>query len=384
MLLTMVILGVVAIIVTATRPRGNRGGSPAVAQERSSPTRVSALGRLMPGTEIVEVGGLSGSRVARLSVQEGQQVRKGDILAILDEQPVRQAVRDRAAARLSEARSLREIEIRLATVGLEESKLLEQRVGEVSPLEIAAQEATVKRLEVDLATAERQLVRLQGLKTQSVLSVVELDDQARLVESRKQELQAARHTLHRMTAAFALDRKTSATQVLTAEARLKKAEFESLVSSLEGELAVAQAELDRAVVRAPADGMILEVLTRPGERIDKEPILRMGGTEEMFALAEVYETDARFVRVGQHAQVTSAALPGSLEGSVERVGLIVIKNQVVDIDPSAPLDARVVKVWIRLAESAVARSFNRLQVRVMIDLGTPGEPAARTPGAPSR
>lgn len=384
MLLTLGGLGLGGVLVMAARPRGNSALASAPAPEVASPARVSALGRLMPVTEIIEVGGVSGSRVAKLCIREGQQVRKGDVLAILDEQPVRQAMRDRAAARLSEARSLRENAIQLATLELEEAKLSEARLKEVNPFEIAAQEATVKRLEVDLATAERQLVRLQGLKSVNLIPEVDLDDQSRLVESRKQELTASRYTLNRLTAAFAQDTKAFAVQVRTAEMKLKKAEVDSYVDSLQGELAVAQAELDRSMVCAPAAGTILDVLSHPGERIDKEPILRMGGTDEMVALAEVYETDARFVRPGQRAEVTSAALAGPVAGVVERVGQIVLKNQVVDIDPASQLDARVVKVWIRLEDSATARPFNRLQVRVLIRVDADRGGAAQTSGPPVR
>ena len=68
-------------------------------------------------------------------------------------------------------------------------------------------------------------------------------------------------------------------------------------------------------------------LARPGfESVEQKPILKMGDTSVMYALAEVYETDVLWVRPGQQARVTSSALPQALTGTVERIGRMIFKN----------------------------------------------------------
>jgi HlyD family secretion protein len=141
------------------------------------------------------------------------------------------------------------------------------------------------------------------------------------------------------------------------------------VDSLKKNLDLAESRLRRTVLRAPQAGQILNILTWPGERTESdEPILQMGNTDEMHAVAEVYETDIGLVRLGQRAIITSPALPEPLTGEVVQIGVSIHKNDVLDVDPAADADARVVEVRIRLDQSAVAANFTNLQVDVEIDL----------------
>ena len=118
---------------------------------------------------------------------------------------------------------------------------------------------------------------------------------------------------------------------------------------------------------------MLKILTRPGERIGTEPILRLGNTDEMHAVAEVYETDISRVRVGQTATVTCPALERPIRGSVVEVGIMIYKNDVLNVDPTADADSRVVEVRIRLDEPKPVAALTNLQVDVLIDVGEAAE-----------
>ena len=132
------------------------------------------------------------------------------------------------------------------------------------------------------------------------------------------------------------------------------------------QLRYAEAELARSTVRAPFDGQVLEIHARTGERVGVEGILELGRTDEMYAIAEVYETDVRHVKVGQRAKVSSPALEASLEGIVERVGMKIGKLDLLSTDPAARTDARVVEVEIRLDNSEPVKRLTNLQVEVAI------------------
>ncbi len=114
-----------------------------------------------------------------------------------------------------------------------------------------------------------------------------------------------------------------------------------------------------------------------GETIGPRPILRLGDTDQMYATAEIYETDVHLVRAGQRARITSDALSAPLTGTVESIGTTVAKNEVVSLDPTAAADARVVLARIRLDDSSEAANLVDLQVDVLIDTEQP----ARTPAA---
>ncbi|MEE8302933.1 MAG: HlyD family secretion protein, partial [Candidatus Tectomicrobia bacterium] len=57
-----------------------------------------------------------------------------------------------------------------------------------------------------------------------------------------------------------------------------------------------------------------------------------------------------------------------LTGKVVHIGNIVWKNDILDVDPAADTDARVVEVKIELDQSATAARLINLQVNVHIDL----------------
>ena len=71
------------------------------------------------------------------------------------------------------------------------------------------------------------------------------------------------------------------------------------------------------------------------------------------------------------AEVTAEALPQRLKGSVIRIGLEVGRQTVVDANPAANTDARVVKVTVALApdSSSLAQRFTNLQVTARITSG---------------
>jgi HlyD family secretion protein len=91
---------------------------------------------------------------------------------------------------------------------------------------------------------------------------------------------------------------------------------------------------------------------------------------QMFVVAEVYETDVSLVQVGQPALIRSrnGAFDQKLNGTVHEVGWLIFKNDVLDDDPAANADARVVEVRIKLDEtdSEVVAALTNLQVDVRI------------------
>jgi HlyD family secretion protein len=91
----------------------------------------------------------------------------------------------------------------------------------------------------------------------------------------------------------------------------------------------------------------------------------------MWVRAEVYETDVSRIRTGQQAVITSDGFDGELRGTVAEIGLMVAKNEIIDVDPTADVDARVVDVGIKLDEAAskMVERLTNLQVRVVIETG---------------
>jgi HlyD family secretion protein len=336
---------------------------------------VSALGRLTPRGEVIDIGGLMGDRLGSLKVEEGQWVEEQAVLGYLESYAERKAERDVFAEQLAEAKARRVTETAYADALIKEAEVGVRQAKELDPLDIEAQEAKVRLLGTELSTAQADLDRLQSLTSPGAVPKQKLDQQAQLVRRCQEELLAARKTLAKMQAGRVLNRDRSQAQLEAAQAGRKRVETTVPVDSLTRNLALAEVRLERTVLRAPRAGCVLKVFARPGERVDNKPILKLGDTRTMYAVAEVYETDAALVRPGQQATVTSPALDRALTGTVARVGRMIYKNDVLHVDPAADADARVVEAWVLLDQPDPASHLINLQVDVLIEVSGGSAPS---------
>jgi HlyD family secretion protein len=308
-----------------TRPR-DRSGNPVSA--------VTALGRVTPGRAVISIAAQPGSRILKLEVTEGKKVKAGDPLAYLDSYTLRKAERDATKATLDEAWERFETETAFAHAVVDQNR------------------EAVQLLKVAVDHEQKEMVRFESLLKSKTVESQRFDEQKFLLQSRESELAKAKAELRSAEAGLARIRSTVGLK--SAEARLKSADE----------------QVELTVIRAPIDGEILKVLTYPGERIANDPVLKMGDTADMHVIAEVYETDVGFVRVGQRATITSEALGEPVQGTVEEIGKLIYKNDVLNIDPRADKDTRIVEVRVKLDNSEAVSRFTHLEVSVRIDLGT--------------
>jgi len=337
-------------------------------RQKGNPTTIAALGRLQPRGDVIDIaGGLMGDRLGSLEVKEGDHVKKGDILGYLDSHSEAKAQRDAAAAVLAEARARLEAERVYSQAMILQAQIGVREARELDPLDIQAQEDRVNLLKSALESDRSDMDRLRSVAAGTV-SPQKLGQQELLVRRDELELKAAKAMLEKARAGAVLKSETARAQLQAAEAGLKRVEASVQFESLTKNLDLAEARLNRTILKAPSDGCILKVITHPGETTDRLPILKMGDTRAMSAVAEVYETDIILVRQGQRARVKSPALLQPLTGSVERIGQMVFKNDVLHVDPAADVDARIVDVWILLDSPETVARMTNLQVDVTIDV----------------
>jgi HlyD family secretion protein len=304
---------------------------PASAQVSTRST-VQALGRIEPRSEVVELTAPGPDRLESLLVQRGDAVRKGQVLGYLSSHQLAVANRNAAKVQL-------------------------QQATELGPLRVAAQRANVAALQTQLDNSRDILNSQSALRDKDFVSRRARDNQQALVQQQEAALRAGQALLDQLVRQSELER-------LDAEAKLASAETAVTLATLS----------------SPIDGQVLNVLVRPGGQVSDRPIVTLGDTAQMRVVAEVYETDVGMVRVGQTARVSSAAIPAPLTGKVVEVGSMVFKNDILNVDPAARADARVVEVRIALDDSAAVRGLTNLTVDVAIDLE--GSVARAGKGAP--
>ena len=199
---------------------------------------------------------------------------------------------------------------------------------------VDAQIAEVGRIDAELRTGRVEYARLERLHREGATSESQLD-------------------LARLTAE-------------TAVANLRRARAE--IALARADLRQAQEELELTTVRSPVTGQVLKIHARQGERAGADGIAEVADTAQMYAVAEVYETDVSRIRVGQRASVTIPMRGEPLAGVVERVGLKVGKMDVLGTDPVARTDSRVVEVEVRLEDSRAVSNVTNMQVTVSVDV----------------
>ncbi|OCQ98482.1 ABC transporter permease [Oscillatoriales cyanobacterium USR001] len=458
---------------------------PASTPTSVAPKAVTALGRISPKGEVIKVAAPSqseGGKIEQLRVEEGDFVREGQVIAILDSRDRLKASLEQAEkevkfqlaelakikagaktgeiaaqqaeiARLEaqyqtstkgqqakvarlEAQLQRQTEVAEANLAKLQAQLQRQtqveeaKVGNLEAQlrgEIATQNATINRLNAELKNAQAEYKRNQELYETGAISASAYDTKRLTMETAQEKIKEAKANLKRTTqtlqqqineaqANLAQTIETGEAEINQAKAELNqtletvaqevnqaKAELNQIeetapeqinqakatldkiaeirpedvqAASAAVERAIAaqekaQAEFDLSSVKAPNDGQILKINTRQGERISTEKgIVDLGRTTQMYVIAEIYETDIERIRRGQRATITSSAFTGSLEGTVDLIGKQIGKKDVLNTDPAADTDARVVEVKIRLDPEASKKvsDLTNLQVEVKISL----------------
>ncbi|WP_293135253.1 HlyD family efflux transporter periplasmic adaptor subunit [Microcoleus sp. bin38.metabat.b11b12b14.051] len=183
--------------------------------ETPPPRKITALGRLEPVGEVIRLGvsqALDGDRVAKLLVKEGDRVKAGQSIAILD-------AGDRLKSALDEAKE---------KVKVAEANLAKVKAGAKSG-ELAAQSATIGKLKAEFqgnqaaqqATVDRLQAQWEGEKTAQQATI------NRITAQWQGERKAQTATISRITAQWQGEKtgQTAAINKLKAESNNAETEY---------------------------------------------------------------------------------------------------------------------------------------------------------------
>lgn len=276
--LAILILIATVAQVSATRTPKNLTPPAAAIAEKS---RVVAEGRVVtyPGAEVTVGTDVAGT-LERLTVEEKQTVRAGDVLAVIRADDTRAA--------LSVARA---------------------RVGEA---------------EADIRLFDAEVARAKHLFQEDVGSKQAWDKAERDLDSARARLASA-----------------------TAEVR----RLDALV--------------DKNVITAPIDGVVITKHVHAGETVDAGAslvtIANLGRTR---VEAEIDEFDVARVRLGATVEVSAEGFARGWRGTIEEIPDAVVNRRIKPQDPSKPIDTRVLLVKVAFAEATPLKLGQRVEVRI--------------------
>ena len=337
---------------------------------------VTALGRIEPEGEVIKLSAAisgEGSRVEKILVKEGDMVKTGQVIAILDNS-------DRLQAELTEAKAeVNIIKAKIAQIQagakpgeITAQKAIIDRLAAESQGDINTQKAALEKFQSELLNAEAENHRYQELYTAGAISASQRDSKNLNVETAKKSLQAAQSQLKKLELSSQQKIK-EASATLNQISEVRKVDVQAAIAELNRADAVvkkATINLQKAYVKSPQNGQVFEIYTHPGELISSNGIADIGKTSQMYVVAEVYESDITKIIQGKQARIVSDTFSQELQGKVEQIGLQVRKQNLTNTDPSSNIDNRIIKVHIRLnkASSHQAAKFTNMQVKAIISL----------------
>jgi HlyD family secretion protein len=296
------------------------------------------LGRIEPASEEIRVAAAMTGRLAEVALDEGQPVRRGQVVATLEN--------DDHLARMQAA---------AANVGVARAAL-DRVINGARPSEREEAAAAVREAQAVLARAEREAGRQQGLADKRLGSGQDLDNA-------RSNLDVARAQVARSQAHLA---------VVDSPAREdEQARAEAELALAQARLAEARAVYEKSFVRSPIDGVVLRRFRRAGEQVTEmgdTPILAVGDLSHLRVRAEVDEADIDLLRLGQNAYIEATAYgERRIPGKVVRIGNLMGRKQIVSDDPAERKDSRVLEVLIDLEPGIAIPVGLRVDAFIVLD-----------------
>ncbi len=366
-LIGVVAVGAVVVGTTATYTFINRDATQNNIMELTIPVssktvtlRISASGRVVP-IQSVNISPKNPGILTELLVEQGDRVRKGQIIARMDSADIRARIQQ-AEANIAQAQAQldqalagsrpQEIDQAQARVGQAQAQLGAARAGN-RPQEIAQAQAQVDAAQARVNYTQEQVKRYQFLYQQGAERKQLLDQaisdnnsaQANLREAQKRlallESGSRTEDIQRLQAA--VEEAKAALRLLESGSRKEEiAQRRAAVAAAKAQLKTEQVNLENAIIRAPFDGIITQKYANIGAFVTpttsasssasatSSSIVALAKGVEV--LAQVPEADIGRISPGQAVEIVADAYPDeTFKGNVRLIAPEAVKEEGVTL-----------------------------------------------------
>jgi HlyD family secretion protein len=352
-LVAMAMLGFALWYVAKTRPVTRNPPPPIMPARSPYAATLAAAGIVEAQTENISVGSATPGVVVQVLVKVGDEVKAGQPLFRLDDRQLQG-----------------ELAVKRAMVSQSKSELIRL-------------EAEPRKEKIPVVVAQVNEARAAVIRETDGLKRTE-DLFARKVIT-EQELIARREALEGAQAA--LDKSQADLDLLKAGSwQYDRDVAREAISKAEADVAKAEIELDRLVVRALVAGEVLQVKVRPGEYVGtppNQPLIILGNIETLHVRVDIDEYDISRFR----QDVPATAVPrGNLQVRYPlkfvRVEPFVIPKKSLTGDNTERVDTRVLQVIYEFDPAGLPPLFVGQQVEVFIEAVPPPVSGDGSPAAP--
>jgi membrane fusion protein (multidrug efflux system) len=364
-------------------------------------------------------------RLLVVAVKEGQPIKKGDVLARLQQDDYRtqvvlreaalEAAQSQLAGALAElelSRSLTEgqIERSDAVLGATRSQLAEaEKAAQVEEQRTRAslreKDAAVEEARARLAGAKAtldkaaaDLERAKQLLQDGIIAVERRDQTAAAYDQAVAQYQSAQEALNKSVALSQMARAESQRvqllqdSVRTQQRKVRESEalktlavaerqratmreeavknLRARVKEAEAQLELARIQLAETVILSPVDGVVSQMIADPGERVQPgQPIAVVNDPQDVWIEANIEETYLRKVQVGQAVEIGVDAYPQqTFHGTVTQLGAATRSE--FALIPAGSASAHFIKVTQRIpVRIAVENRDGLLKPGMMVVVG---------------
>ena len=297
------------------------------------------------GAETAEITSMVSGQVAEVKVSDTQQVKQGDVLAIVDPRDAQIALAQ-AQAELAKAK-------RQYTQSSANSSSLSSQIM-ISGDDINSAKAQVAQSQVAQQQAQEEFDRRNKLSASGAISKEEFTKSQSALDNAQANLKVAQAALAQAES----KRKAAQSNLDANEALIKGASQSSTPDVLVAQAKVEQAQLDlqRTEIRAPLDGVVARRSIQVGQRVAPGSILmRIVPINQLYVDANFKESQLEKVRVGQTVTLTSDLYGDDVEYHGKVIGFSGGTGSAFALIPAQNATGN----WIKVVQ--------RLPVRIQLD-----------------
>lgn len=288
----------------------------------------------------IHVGSKIGGRVLKVVAREGQTVKGGETLVLLEAKEINASLAEaQAVLRQAEAKhallsaGYRREEIEQAEAAVRQAQAeLDQLISGPRQQEIDQAAAEWKASVAQSENARKYLQRVEGLSKRELIAKQDYDDAAAKADEAEQKMKAARESYDLLLAGTRKEEVERARQRWV-EADAKRRQIRSgfrreEISQARSEMEAARArvefmrtQLDETVIKAPVDALVETLDLEPGDMVAAgKPVATLLRTGSLWVRAYLPEARLGFVQPGLEVKVRVDSFPArDFRGVVRRI-----------------------------------------------------------------
>ena len=264
--------------------------------------------------DLISISSTVSGKIRLLPIREGEQIKKGQLIAQLREEDY-QAKVDVAAGTVQSVNAL--LNEAMADVLLVKEKT-EKDVQRAEAV-LSASQARLKEAEANMQLATLDFKRIGKLYKSNTISASEMDKVQAAYMLAQAGLEKAKEEINENRA------KLKVARANIGEVTLKQRRVESLKGKLKeatAELEAARLKLAHTTVTSPIDGVVAKKISNIGEVVSAgQPIAVIVDLNNIWVEANLEETQVEHVRLGQSVDLKVDAYPNTrFTGKVINIG----------------------------------------------------------------